>query len=344
MPVALAKREYFLFDAQDTSGQDLVGGTNYSTASQSVSVLNAGTYTVGAWTENIPVTGKIRVRVHFTGGSTTDRTVRLLIDGVEVASVTLSPSPTTDTVVIDYVGDITAGSHTLEVQEDLLASLGSSVTDSAYLDIVNGLGTTSTTEETIISTALPSYRLELRGEWKFEVGVRVKVEYNRKATQPITLKINGQELQNYDNTAVDDGVGTVTGYGTGPLADPVVISGLVGAGGDAVIIVHAYIQITLRGNQDSVLVGNINQNLIKEDKYSVFLITMVGRSLDGASRIQVVRSYTLQGYVTQYSSTSGIDVTTSQVLANAPFGIVRDRAQDGTSTSYFVYVHIVEVG
>ena len=334
--ISLAEREYFLFDAQDTSSQDLVGGTEFSDSKQQT-VTGGTTVTYYSYTYN-GITGKARIQI-FLDTLTRSFDITLYKNGTAIASATGVVSDGT-TPVIDVVTDVTAG----DVFDVELTNNGTDVAPVMDFKLVSGIPL-PTTEGTVVSTALPSYRLEYVGRWKFEVGVRCRIDYIRASTTAaFTLKINGQELQNYTNAAGDDGVTPISGYGTGPLADPVVISGLVGASGDTVIIVHAYIQVCLRGKQSDKWGILNNLAVVKDDKYSVYIVDEHAKSLDGTTKRVEIVGFEYNGWFYKYTSGYATDVAATNISVSSPFAAhVKDNV-DTLSLSFIRSLHIVEVG
>lgn len=253
----LANHKRFLFIGQN-SPKDLIGGFAKTEPTQSASVSATPT-TIASYTETC-IAGKVRVRVYAYVNTTlaTPAGVALLIDGTQVA--TGSVNSTTAVLVIDYIGDITAGSHTFEVQ----ITSGAGFTAYAYIVLINGVGIDSTTSSTVFtSTDVPSYVLEVNGSFKYEVGIRYKIVYNRKTTSTASITVNGEAVQNADLSANDDGDNTVTGYGTCAYNTTLTLAGAVGTSGDTIIITNLYIIVTLRQNQ---LVNGNNYSLVVEEE------------------------------------------------------------------------------
>lgn len=333
--ISLAEREYFLFDAQDTSSQDLVGGTEFSDSKQQT-VTGGTTVTYYSYTYN-GITGKARIQI-FLDTLTRSFDITLYKNGTAIASATGVVSDGT-TPVIDVVTDVTAG----DVFDVELTNNGTDVAPVMDFKLVSGIPL-PTTEGTVVSTTLPSYRLEYVGRWKFEVGVRCRIDYIRaNTTAAFTLKINGQELQNYTNAAGDDGVTPISGYGTGPLADPVTITGLVGASGDVVIVVHAYIQVSLRANQTDKLGNFAYWMFVKDNKHTTVVVDAHVLSLSGVNTRVKMWYLSVGGYKQKYVGITGTDVIESSILLTTPFAITTLNS-DETSRDALIYLHVVEQG
>ena len=321
----LANHKRFLFIG-NPSPVDVIGGFAKTEATESVTVSTIPVV-IASYTENC-VAGKVRVRVYVnTGGSS--YTIALLIDGNEVASVTTSS--TALDLKIDYVGDITAGSHTFEIKITSGSTYG--ITVSAYAVIINGVAIDSTTSSTVFSTTnVPSYTLEVNGNFKYEVGIRYKMVYNRKTTTTASITLNGEAPQNADLSANDDGDSTVTGYGTCPYNTTLSIDGAVGTTGDVVIITNLYVMVCLRGNQ--TYTGNgytaTVEMIAEEEGWSITVAKIYSLSGDSIS----FSIYELQPYWLLTTYVSGATTTTAVIN-----GIARPLANNsslGFHTTYGV--------
>jgi len=157
------------------------------TVSDTVAVSTTSTTrtTAKTYTLSIPSgANTIRVIVYGRSGPGYTITVILNIDGVDVASATIDTGGAT-VVVLDYVGSIGPGSHTIRI--DYYSSAPNVVSISAVY-IATGIGLTSTTPTDLITFSI-TYQLLRQGDIRYSPGIRVFVFGNRKTTAPISLTI-----------------------------------------------------------------------------------------------------------------------------------------------------------
>jgi len=244
-----AKVKYFGFFAPEKWNVDRISGY-YNKDTTQVSTSSTTRTNFKTYTPTFNVSGLVRVRVYaHIGSSSYVGYVYLNIDGTDVASN--STSATTSTLLIDYVGSVSSGAHTIKVDGYMSNSLTSLSIDTVV--IVQGAGFNSTTTTTAFSSSLESYSLYDGGggDFKYSVGVAYKIVYHRKTTASYTFNVNGVAPQWADLSVVDDGDNTVTGYGEAPYQSTLAITGSVGASGNCVIILNMYVQVTLRSNQST---------------------------------------------------------------------------------------------
>jgi hypothetical protein len=112
---------------------------------------------------------------------------------------------------------------------------------------------TSTTPVDILTVTLDpqndTYKLDVRGNFVYRVGVRWWVKGNRKTTASANITSNlPNNIDGHSNlSASDDGDNEVIlRIGTGDLANSFTVRGNVGADGDIIIITGVYCQITIR--------------------------------------------------------------------------------------------------
>jgi hypothetical protein len=199
-----------------------------------------------------PGANRIRVLVYgyrdvFTGS------VYLNIDGVDVASADVNVD--SETLLIDYIGSITPGSHTVKVDA---VNVTSNTVYITKVYIATGIGLTSTTPTTIATFTL-TYQLLRQGDIRYSPGIRVFVWGNRKTTAPISLTIpEATDITVGRNNlgAGDDNdkaetilailTGSITLQEGGEFTVSATLRGNVGASGDIVIITRILARAQLR--------------------------------------------------------------------------------------------------
>jgi len=187
---------YLYFDAKDMtnvnrSNINFKPYTLRDTAAASV----VSTTRVNIKTYNYDTAGgatprKVRVRVWgHTDASGTTAYFILVIDGADVAST--STSSTSSILVIDYVADISPGPHTIAIDGYNSHSGIRTYVDS--VTIIDSFTVTSTTPTSLGSFSFnpaDEYILKCFGDFKFEVGNRLKVGIYKKITSNATVTIN----------------------------------------------------------------------------------------------------------------------------------------------------------
>jgi hypothetical protein len=162
-----------------------------------------------------------------------------------------------EVLVVDAYIDLPQNATvTIKVDVRNLSSTSTLTASVTKCYIIAGYALTSTTPVDILSVTLDPnndvYRLDVRGNFTYRVGIRWWVKGNRKttATADITsdLPTNVNGYSNLD--AGDDGDSEVVlRIGTGDYSTSFTIKGNVGADGDIIIITSIYCQITLRDSQ-----------------------------------------------------------------------------------------------
>ena len=335
----LANHKRFLFIS--TAGSiDVIGGLYKSESAQSQSI-GAGASASYSWTENIPLTGKIRIRVkayipNIVSSSPYD--IALSIDGTQVASATSVTITGSYKVFIDYIGDITAGSHTFTVT--ITNNTAGSITVYCYIVIANGIELSSTTNTTLLTANAPSYTLEVNGNFKYEIGIRYKIIYSPKTTTAFTITVNGDTPQNADLSAGN--VDQRTGYGTCAYNDTITLAGVVGTTGDVVIITNLYIIVALRQNQ---LVNGMYYSLVVEEE-GVALAQAFIYVFDGVSTQAMIHAlagdekFGLWASATNTASWTWAGIWRA-VANNSLLGIRTSTGDDSQSQSAIPYLLVV---
>jgi len=262
-----------------------------------VSTTSTARTTAKTYTLNIPSgANTIRVIVHGKSGSGYTITVILNIDGVDVASATIDTGGAT-VVVLDYVGSISPGSHTIRI--DYYSSAADVVSISAVY-IATGIGLTSTTPTTIRSFTV-TYQLLRSGDIRYSPGIRVFVWGNRKTTASLTLIIpeatgiivgrNNLGAGN-DNDKAETILAILTGSITlqegGEFTVSATLRGNVGASGDVVIITRVLARAQLRSEIQYMGEIRVHERGVLEYLGRAILVSVPGGSTD-THHIVVIR-------------------------------------------------------
>jgi hypothetical protein len=227
------------------------------TVSDTTSAFNSsGTrMTMKTYTLTIPAgADTIRVVIYGATGSGFTMTVFLNIDGVDVTSATVSTG-NANVIVIDHVGSITPGSHTIRI--DTVTSNGSIT--AVYIATGMRLLTLTTISFSV------TYQLLRSGDIRYSPGIRVFVFGNRKITAPISLTIpeatsvivgrnnlGAGDDNNKAETILAILTGSVALQEGGEFTINVSIRGDVGASGDTVIITRILARAQLKREELSI--------------------------------------------------------------------------------------------
>jgi hypothetical protein len=288
------------------------------TVSDTTGVTTAPTIrtTAKTYTLNIPEgANTIRVIVHGKSGPGYAITVILNIDGVDVASATIDTGGAT-VVVLDYVGSISPGSHTIRI--DYYSSAANVVSISAVY-IATGIGLTSTTPTTIATFTLRYYLLR-QGDIRYSPGVRVFVFGNRKTTAPLTLTIpeatniivGRNNLGAGNDTTVAETIlaimtGSVAFQEGGGFTLNISLRGNVGVSGDVVIITKVLARAQLRREHRFIGEVRVYERGVVEYAGRLFVIPVPGGVRSSAHAIQI-RDARDEVYAESTISGSGSDV------------------------------------
>jgi hypothetical protein len=251
-----------------------------------VSTTSTTRVTLKTYTLSTPSgANKIRVVVWgYNSGPSATGNLYLNINGVDVASNT-GIGNTTEAVLIDYIGDITAGSLTIRI--DGFESSGQTLTVSKVF-IATGIELTSTTPTTIATFTL-TYQLLRQGDIRYSPGIRVFVFGNRKTTAPLTLTIpeatgitvgrNNLGAGN-DNDKAETILAILTGSVTfqegGEFTVSATLRGAVGATGDTVIITRIQARAQLRRERRELGEVRVYERGVAEYAGRLFVVPVPG--------------------------------------------------------------------
>ena len=346
-------RKYLYFDAVNKTNVDRLNlALKAYKVSDTTSVSTSSTTRTNAKTYTYDTTGgltprKIRIRVYGYTGTGTTMYVYINIDGVDVKSG--STTSTSETLVIDYIGDIGAGAHTIKI--DYYSSSGiAAVITKVY--IVDSYVVTSTTATTIASVTIdPSaeYVLRYSGGFSFEVGLRCKLAYTvyRKLSANATISVDGKS----GSIAVADDGDSVAGvsgalYDTYALSqNTFTISANVGASGDILWILDLklYVQVTLRGNQTDVY-ATASYWSVLINEIGVVYLSARAVSLSGSSYAVKLFAPTKDGSKQLYVSGAGTDIIVNTTAVNTnQLVLYVDRGEDTNSYSAILFLYIVVI-
>lgn len=349
-PYSKVANRYLIFSAPHTYTTDIIGGFVSQESEQSEKLSLGTRVNIANYTISPTVTGKLRIRVHYKADTIASApnglTVYLNIDGSDVVTLNIDSVPTEYNLLIDHILDVTNNrSYSISIDVTANDSVFDGITLYVYIVVINGIGIDSTAEQRLLTyTNIPSYTLDKYGDFDVDVGIRCVIVYNRRTSNPFTLKINDSLPQNLDTSAKDDGDNTVTGYATVPYKAYVILSGKVGGSGDVVIVTNMYIQVCLRGNQsDPQGIGN-EWNLVIRERGIAYIVVR-GVSLDGANKYNYVYQIVSGEYLTVYTSaTSGTDVIDTGIVlpthSNYPLVVHRGSGGDSVSRSAITYVMV----
>ncbi|MEM2376817.1 MAG: hypothetical protein QXZ10_04310 [Sulfolobales archaeon] len=340
---------YLYFDAKDMtsvnrSNINFKPYTLRDTAAASV----VSTTRVNIKTYNYDTAGgatprKVRVRVWgHTDASGTTAYFILVIDGADVAST--STSSTSSILVIDYVADISPGPHTIAIDGYNSHSGIRTYVDS--VTIIDSFTVTSTTPTSLGSFSFNpanEHILKCFGDFKFEVGNRLKVGIYKKITSNATVTINNT---NYTLASGDDEDEYRLGlFLTFPLSTTsFTITANVTTAGDILWILGIFVQVTLRGNQ----VDKYNtspHHIVLINERGLFAFSIRYKTICEKGLKMTVRVITLNGFREEYYSSSGGDVMVySPVFSNAEQkALYVDYSRDDYSHAVTLYLHLAVV-
>jgi hypothetical protein len=318
----------------------------------SVSTTSTTRTTAKTYTINIPSPGnRIRVIVYgYVTQTPNTMTVYLSIDGVDVASA--STGSGTETIVLDYNGEITSGVHNIRV--DFLTSTGREVYITKVY-IATGIGLTSTTLTDLITFSV-TYQLVRSGDIRYSPGIRVFVYGNRKTTATTTLQVGSSPTvgrnqlgAGNNNTTPEVFLAIVTGSVTlqegGEFTVSATLRGNVGASGDVVIITRIQARAQLR--RESNIIGEVRvyERGVAEYFARALLVSVPSGSTSTAHNI--LRRDILDEYIVAISiSSAGADVTVHnyRVAVVAPIHFVSGSAEDYYGEAFIEWVQVVVLG
>jgi len=263
IPPDIAKVKYFHFDVMDRRmldranivGHSISDTTEVSSSSTTETTLKSYGFSVGANTNSIRV--KLYGRSPDTANATT---YNIYIDGTLVASQTIT-GITDISLIIDYIGDLSPGSHTVEIRA---YNAGGATFYVSKVYIIAGLKIDSTTPVTLVSLIGldTEYTLQVNGNFTYRLGVRYWIKGNRKTTASATVTSNlANEIEGvHRNLGAGDDDGEIfLTIRTGDFRPDPAISMAVGATGDIIIVTGVFVQVTVsrRTEPISVLINEM---------------------------------------------------------------------------------------
>jgi len=252
IPPDIAKVKYFHFDVRDRRTLDRanIGGhsisdtTEVSNSSTTETTLKSYSFSVGANTNSI------RIKLYGRSPNAVNATTyNIYVDGTLVASQTVT-GITDISLIIDYIGDLSPGSHTVEIKG---YNAGGATFYVSKVYIIAGLKIDSTAPVTLvnISGLDTEYNIQANGDFGYRLSVRYWIKGNRKTTATATVDSNlANEVEGYYRNlgaGDDDGEIFLTIW-TGDFRPDVAIYINVGASGDVIIVTGVYVQVTISRN------------------------------------------------------------------------------------------------
>jgi hypothetical protein len=256
----------------------------------SVSTTSTTRVTLKTYSLTLPSgANRIRVLVYGYRDVLTGR-IYLNIDDVDVATVDVTVS--SETLLIDYIGSITPGSHTVKVDGVNVTSTTLYVTK---VYIATGIGLTSTTLTDLIAFSV-TYQLVRSGDIRYSPGVRVFVWGNRKTTATTTLQVESSSTvgrnqlgAGNDNTTPEVFLAIITGSVTlqegGEFTVSAALRGNVGASGDIVIITRIQARAQLRRESGGVGEVRVYERGVVEYFARAVLVSVPGGVTDAYQNI-----------------------------------------------------------
>jgi hypothetical protein len=256
------------------------------TDTTSVSSFSPSRTTLKTYNLNLPSgANTIRVIVYgYVSNPAYWGAVYVNIDGTDVASTTTTN--TTETLLIDYIGSITPGSHTVRI--DGAVQVGYTTLYITRVYVITGIGLTSTTLVNILQFTV-TYQLIRSGDIRYSPGVRVFIWGNRKTTASMTLTIpeatsviigRNNLGAGDDNDKAENILAIVTGPVTlqegGEFTINVTLRGAVGASGDVIIITRVLARAQLRREIDGVGEVRIYERGVVEYAGRTFAVSVPG--------------------------------------------------------------------
>jgi len=186
------------------------GSDTTTVSTTSTTRVNLKTYTYNTAGGATP--RKIRVRVYAYVSAGTG-TVYLNIDNIDVASATVTA--TASTLVIDYIGDIGAGAHTVKVDGLINASTNTLYVSAVYIIDSYVLTPTNTSTPAVSFSSPADFVILKNGDFDYNPVVIVQITFYRKVVSAtITATVSGalssgSDSKSYSNIDDGDNVGGV---------------------------------------------------------------------------------------------------------------------------------------
>jgi hypothetical protein len=316
----------------------------------SVSTTSITRVTLKTYSLTLPSgANRIRVLVYGYVDQLTGR-VYLNIDGVDVASVDVSVY--SETLLIDYIGSITPGSHTIKVDAERVTNTTTYITK---VYIATGIGLTTTTMTNLITFSV-TYQLLRSGDIRYSPGVRVFVWGNRRTTSTARFEVGSSSIvgrnqlgAGNDNATAEAFLAILTGSVTlqegGEFTVSATLRGNVGASGDIVIITRVLARAQLR--RETVYVGEVRvyERGVVEYFARVLLVSVPG----GATGIHnaISRRDVLDRHLAFiYISGAGTDITflNYRVAVVAPIHFLTIPGDDTLGEGIIEWVSLVVWG
>jgi hypothetical protein len=322
----------------------------------SVSTTSTTRVTLKAYTLSLP-TGVNTIRVLVYGYVSSYNLyggrVYVNIDGVDVEE-RFSIGATEETLLIDYIGRITPGSHTIRI--DVMAE----PTRTLYITrvfIATGIGLTSTMQTNIISFTV-TYQLLRQGNIRYSPGVRVFVFGNRKTTAPMTLTIpeatsvtigrNNLGAGN-DNDKAETILAILTGsiafQEGGEYTISASLRGAVGASGDVVIVTRILARAQLRREASEVGEVRVYERGVAEYAGMGLLVSVPGGARDTSHYVSVrdIRDGHVVGIMISGAGTRVV-LSNYRIAVIAPVHFFLTFSDDPAGESYMEWVRVVVWG
>jgi len=307
--------------------------------------------TAKTYTLNIPAgANTIRVIIYGRVNGATGYFI-LNIDGVDVATATTSAM--TETIIIDYVGSISPGSHTIRIDYYISQTGFTVILSKVY--IATGIGLTSTTLSDLITFSV-TYQLVRSGDIRYSPGVRVFVYGNRKTTANAMLQVGSSTIvgrnqlgAGNDNNTAEAFLAIVTGSVAlqegGEFTASVTLRGNVGASGDVIIITRIQARAQLRREHYGVGEVRIYERGVAEYFAHAIFVSVPG----GTSNTAHVMSYrdirdALIDWIVISSLGSNVILHNYKVAVVAPVYLTASFSEDPLGESFLRWVQLVVWG
>ena len=195
---------------------------------------------------NITVTSPcngIRVKVlGYSSSASVTVYYQVLLDGGVVASG--QTTSTSAVKVIDYIANILTGSHTIQVQAHSDGVATAYITE--VLVVVGILVNYTSLTQLFSVSPTGTYTLVVNGQFLYKLGIYIQIFASLLTTTNVNVTTNqANQVTTYTGTLSGDVNSEKLISITGDYVDPLIISGNVGASGDAFIIYGIQFQVTL---------------------------------------------------------------------------------------------------
>jgi hypothetical protein len=254
--------------------------------------------------------------------------------------------------LIDYIGSITPGSHTVKVDGVNVTSTTLYVTK---VYIATGIGLTSTTLTDILSFSV-TYQLLRSGDIRYSPGVRVFVWGNRKTTATTTLQVGSSPTvgrnqlgARNDNATAEVFLAIITGSVTlqegGGFTVSETLRGNVGASGDVVIITRIQARAQLR--RETLYFGEVRvyERGVAEYVAQARLVSVPGGNPNTSHELQFRNLFdTFVNWIIISGSGTLVLFYNFKVAVVTPIHFNADFSADGQGEAYLEWVQVVVWG